>query len=68
MTFRIFLDLLIFISLFLNLVSVTAVIYAVVRIKRLDQDQLSLAQILQTVVSKPEPTNVVVFNKTQDND
>ena len=46
----------------------TAVIYAVVRIKRLDQDQLSLAQILQTVVSKPEPTNVVGFNKTQDND
>lgn len=68
MTFRIFLDILIFISLFLNLVSVTAVIYTVVRIKRLDQDQLSLAQILQTVVSKPEPTNVVGFNKTQDND
>lgn len=66
MTFRIFLDILILINAVFGFAMLIAIGWAVIRVIKLEADQLSLAQILQTVVSKSEPTQVVGFKNNED--
>lgn len=68
MTLNILFDLLLLLTSFYSLILTGFVVYLYLSIKKLDQESLQLAQILNAYINQPDDNIIEGFNKTRDDD